>query len=108
MSENIKYLTVDNFDEEVLKASQPVLVDFYADWCGPCQALGPVIDNLADKYAGKIKIAKLNIDEHRKVALTYRVMSIPTLFFFKDGEIVERITGALPQAALEQKLDALL
>jgi thioredoxin 1 len=108
MSENIKYLTVDNFDEEVLKASQPVLVDFYADWCGPCQALGPIIDNLADKYAGKIKIAKLNIDEHRKVALTYRVMSIPTLFFFKDGEIVERITGALPQAALEQKLDALL
>ncbi|HHX13987.1 MAG TPA: thioredoxin [Clostridiales bacterium] len=104
----MKYLTVDNFDEEVLKASQPVLVDFYADWCGPCQALGPIIDNLADKYAGKIKIAKLNIDEHRKVALTYRVMSIPTLFFFKDGEIVERITGALPQAALEQKLDALL
>ena len=89
MSANTIYLTADNFEEEVLKSPVPVLVDFYADWCGPCQALGPVIDALADKYQGKAKICKLNIDEHRKVALSYKVMSIPTLFFFKDGKLRE-------------------
>ncbi len=108
MSENTLYLTADNFDEEVLKSDKPVLVDFYADWCGPCQAIAPVIDELADKYAGKAKICKINIDDHRKVALTYKVMSIPTMFFFKDGEIKERITGGLPASVLEEKLDALL
>ena len=108
MSANTVYLTVDTFEEEVLKSEIPVLVDFYADWCGPCQALVPVIDSLSEKYAGKAKICKLNIDEQRKLALNYKVMSIPTLFFFKNGELAERITGALPQVMLEQKLDALL
>lgn len=108
MSTNTIYLTADTFDEEVIKSNVPVLVDFYADWCGPCQALGPIIDSLAVKYNGKAKICKINIDEQRKIALNYKVMSIPTLFFFKDGEVKERITGALPQTTLEQKLDALL
>jgi thioredoxin 1 len=108
MSVNTIHLTEETFDNEVLKSSVPVLVDFYADWCGPCQALGPVINTLADKYKGKAKICKLNIDEQRKLALSYKVMSIPTLFFFKDGEIKERITGGLPQPVLEEKLDALL
>jgi len=108
MSTNTLYLTADNFDEEVIKSSLPVLVDFYADWCGPCQALGPVIDELADKYQGKAKICKINIDDHRKVALTYKVMSIPTMFLFKGGEIEERITGGLPASVLEEKIDALL
>lgn len=107
MSKNTVHLTADNFDGEVIKSSVPVLVDFYADWCGPCQALGPVIDNLADKYQGKAKICKINIDEHRKIALTYKVMSIPTMFLFKDGEIKERITGGLPASVLEEKIDAL-
>lgn len=107
MSTNIIYLTVDTFEEEVLKSPVPVLVDFYADWCGPCQALAPLMDVLADKYEGKAKVCKLNIDEQRKLALSYKVMSIPTLFFIKDGEIQERITGALPQPALEEKLEAL-
>ncbi|MGI6728124.1 MAG: thioredoxin [Anaerovoracaceae bacterium] len=108
MSKNTIYLTVDTFEEEVLKSSIPVLVDFYADWCGPCQALAPVIDSLADKYKGKAKICKLNIDEQRKLALSYKVMSIPTLFFFKNGEVTERVTGALPLATLEEKLESLL
>ncbi|NLP31310.1 MAG: thioredoxin [Clostridiales bacterium] len=108
MADNTIYLTEDTFEDEVLKSPIPVLVDFYADWCGPCKALGPVIDSLSDKYKGKAKICKLNIDQHRNLAIAYRVMSIPTLFFIKDGEIKERITGALPQPAIEEKLDALL
>jgi len=108
MSANIVYLTADTFEEEVLKSQVPVLVDFYADWCGPCQALGPVVDNLADKYAGKAKICKINIDEHRKTAISYKVMSIPTLFFVKNGVIAERVTGALPQPVLEEKLNSLI
>ncbi|NLY70410.1 MAG: thioredoxin [Clostridiales bacterium] len=108
MSENIIYLTQETFEDEVLKSPIPVLVDFYADWCGPCKALGPVIDSLAGKYKGKAKICKLNIDHHRNLAISYGIMSIPTLFFIKDGEIKERITGALPQPAIEEKLDALL
>ncbi|GAB1476974.1 thioredoxin [Bacillota bacterium] len=108
MSTNTLYLTADNFEEEVINSAVPVLVDFYADWCGPCQALGPVIDTLAEKYQGKAKICKINIDDHRKVALAYKVMSIPTMFFFKGGEIKERITGGLPISVLEEKLDALI
>jgi thioredoxin 1 len=99
---------VDNFDEEVLKSTVPVVVDFYADWCGPCKALAPIMDDLADKYEGKAKICKLNIDDHRKLALNYKVMSIPTMFFFKDGEVKERIVGGLPQPVIEQKIDAML
>lgn len=108
MAENTIYLSADNFIEEVMDSDLPVLVDFYADWCGPCQALGPIIDALADKYQGKAKVCKLNIDENKKLAIKHKVMSIPTMFLFKDGEIKERITGSLPQSSLEQKLDSLL
>lgn len=108
MSTNTIYLTADNFEEEVINSKVPVLVDFFAEWCGPCQALSPVIDALADKYNGKAKICKINIDDHRKIALTYKVMSIPTMFFFKDGEIKERVTGGLPAPVLEEKIEALL
>lgn len=105
---NIIYLTEENYENEALKSSVPVLVDFYADWCGPCQALSPVLEAVADKYLGKVKICKLNIDASRKLAISNRVMSIPTLFFIKNGEIVDRVTGAMAQPALEDKLDALL
>lgn len=108
MMSNTIYLTVDTFDQEVLQSDVPVLVDFYADWCGPCKALAPIIDELADTYAGKAKICKLNIDEHRKLALNYKVMSIPTMFFFKGGEIKERVVGGLPKPVIEEKLEALL
>lgn len=108
MSSKIAYLTQENFETEALKSELPVLVDFYADWCGPCQMLSPILENLATKYDGKAKICKLNIDEHKKIALQYQVMSIPTLLFIKDGEIKEKAVGALSESDLSSKLDQML
>lgn len=108
MSNNVLYLTEETFETEALQSEIPVLVDFYADWCGPCKMVAPVMDAMAEKYAGKAKICKINIDEQRKLAIANKVMSIPTLFFIKDGEVKERITGALPQSQLEEKMQALL
>lgn len=108
MSNNVLYLTEETFETEALKSEIPVLVDFYADWCGPCKMVAPIMDAMAEKYAGKAKICKINIDEQRKLAIANKVMSIPTLFFIKDGEVKERITGALPQSQLEEKMQALL
>lgn len=105
---DIIYLTDENYESEVMQSDTPVLVDFYADWCGPCKMVGPILEDMAQKYDGKAKICKINIDEQRKLAITNKVMSIPTLFFIKDGEIKERVSGALPQAVLEEKLDALV
>ena len=101
-------VTDQNFDEEVVKSDVPVLVDFYADWCGPCQMITPVIEELAGEYEGKAKVVKLNVDESQETAQKYGVMSIPALLFFKDGEEVERLTGALPKDALAEKLDSLM
>ena len=108
MSNNVLYLTEETFEAEALKSEIPVLVDFYADWCGPCKMVAPIMDEMEEKYAGKAKICKINIDEQRKLAIANKVMSIPTLFFIKDGEVKERITGALPQSQLEEKMQALL
>ena len=105
---DVVYLTDENYEKEALESDVPVLIDFYADWCGPCKMVGPIIEDMAAKYAGKAKICKICIDEQRKLAITNKVMSIPTLFFIKDGEVKERISGALPQSALEEKLDALI
>ena len=105
---DVIYLTDENYVSEAMESDIPVLIDFYADWCGPCKMVGPIIEDMAGKYVGKAKICKVNIDEQRKLAITNKVMSIPTLFFIKNGEIKERISGALPQAALEEKLEALL
>jgi thioredoxin 1 len=101
-------VTDQNFDEEVLKAGVPVLVDFYADWCGPCQMIMPMIEELAGDYEGKAKVVKLDVDASQETAQKFGVMSIPTLLFFKDGEEVERLTGGLPKDALAEKLDSLL
>ncbi len=101
-------ITDSTFDAEVLKASQPVLVDFWAPWCGPCRMVGPVVESLADKNAGKVKFCKLNVDENQKTAGRYSVMSIPTIMFFKDGEVVDTSVGALPEQALQDKIDAIL
>ncbi|MGE3182323.1 MAG: thioredoxin [Phycisphaerae bacterium] len=106
--ENTLVFDESNFDSEVLNASGPVVVDFWAEWCGPCRALGPVIDELADDYAGKVKIGKLDIDKAQGIAARYNVMSIPTVIIFESGEAVEKINGAQPKQSFEKLLDARL
>ena len=95
-SDKIVNLNSSNFEDEVMKSDVPVLVDFWAAWCGPCRMIAPIIDQLADEFDGKAKIAKVNVDEERELATRYRVMSIPTLIIFKDGQIVDQTMGARP------------
>ena len=101
-------LNDENFKKEVLEADLPVLVDFWASWCGPCTMLGPVIAKLADDYQGRIKVCKVNVDEGKSAAAEYGVMSIPTLIVFKDGKVIDKFVGVLPKAKLEEKLEAIL
>jgi thioredoxin 1 len=105
MSENVCEFTDGNFQTDVLKADEPVLVDFWAPWCGPCRQIAPTIDQLATENAGSIKIGKVNIDENPGVAQEYGVASIPTLLIFKGGEVVNRVVGAQPKSRLQQLLD---
>ena len=104
----VKDVTDQNFEEEVIKSTLPVLVDLWAPWCGPCRMVAPVIDKLAEKYDGRFKFCRLNVDENPKTATGYRVMSIPTLMFFKDGKAVDTVIGAVPEQALQPKIDNLL
>ena len=108
MSEKIEALTDATFDEHVKSSDVPVLVDFWAEWCGPCKMISPVLEEIAEEQAGKIRIGKLNIDDNLDVTRRYEVMSIPTLMLFKDGEPVERIIGARGKAQLLQELQAYL
>ena len=101
------HFTDDNFEAEALNSRIPVLVDFYADWCGPCKMLAPVIETLATEYEGKIKIGKLNVDEAPDTAQKYGVMSIPTLLYLKDGEIAGKSVGVVSKAEIEQVLNDL-
>lgn len=98
-------LTDQNFNEEVLKSNQPVLVDFWAPWCGPCRIVGPIVEELAKEYEGKIKVGKLNVDENQATAQKYGVMSIPTLAIFKNGEVLDQLIGAQPKETIAQHLD---
>lgn len=101
-------LTDDNFESEVLNSSEPVLVDFWATWCGPCKMIAPVIEELAGDFAGKAKVAKLDVDSHPNSAAKFGIRSIPTLLVFKGGQVVDQIVGAVPKATLEDKLNAQL
>lgn len=97
-----------NFEKEVLASDIPVFVDFYADWCGPCKMMAPIIEKLAEKYDGKVKVGKCNIDDENKIASQYGIMSIPTMMVFIGGEIKETVIGAVSQRELEEKIDKIL
>ena len=101
-------VTEQTFDSEVIKSSVPVLVDFWATWCGPCKMIAPIVEDLAGEYQGKLKVVKLDVDENSGVAAKYSVMSIPTLGIFSKGELIERIVGYMPKEQLKKRIDAAL
>ena len=101
-----KHFTDATWDSEVLGSDKPVLVDFWAEWCGPCRKIGPLVEELATEYEGKALIGKLNVDENPGVATKYGIRSIPTILVFKGGEVVDKIVGAVPKNMLSQKIDA--
>jgi len=94
-----------NFKQEVLDESLPVLVDFWAEWCGPCRMIGPVVEELATEYQGKLKVCKVDVDQAPNTASAYGVMSIPTIAIFKNGEVVDKLVGAVPKASLVEKIE---
>lgn len=106
--EILLHVTDGEFEQEILKSEIPALVDFWAPWCGPCHTIAPAVEEIAKKFSGKIKVAKMNVDENRNTPGNYGIMSIPTLILFKNGDIVERITGAVAQSRLEEAVQKVL
>jgi thioredoxin 1 len=104
-AENVQTFTDGNFDDHVLKSAPPVLVDFWAEWCGPCKRLGPTVDALASEYAGKVTVGKMNIDENPKVPETYQIRGIPTILIFKGGQVVESVVGLAQKEDLKKVID---
>jgi thioredoxin len=108
MADNIAHVSDDSFDSEVLKSSLPVLIDFWAPWCGPCRAVAPIVDELAGEYAGKLKIVKMNVDENPRTPARYGVRGIPNLILFKNGEVQQQIVGAVPKAHLVKAISTVV
>ena len=108
MTENLIEFTDDNFDTEVLKSNLPVLVDFWAEWCGPCKMIAPIVEEIAGDYAGKIKVGKVNVDFNNQVAMQYGIRGIPALLVFKGGSVANQIVGAVPKNNITQILDEVI
>ncbi len=108
MAGNVSEVTDNNFQAEVLESDVPVLVDFWAPWCGPCRMVAPVVEEIASEKSGQLKVSKLNTDENQQTAIQYNVLSIPTLIVFKNGQEVKRVTGAYPKKRLEAEIEPAL
>jgi len=101
-------VTDTSFEEEVLKSDVPVLVDFWAEWCQPCKMVSPIVDEIGQEYAGRVKVAKIDVDSNSKIATQYGIMSIPSLLFFKDGKVVDQVVGVIPKKAFVERLNKIL
>ena len=105
MSKKVLELNVNDFDQEVMSSDRLVVVDFWAQWCGPCKILSPIMDNLSETFEGKVKIAKVNVDEQPELTTKFKIMSLPTILFFKDREIIEKIAGMRNEADLQKTIE---